>query len=233
MDVIDFLKKKKEMLTVSQAEMRERLSPALFDHWAEVSHNMSQRITQKRQDISEQWQQFIKEPLISNGSFRPTLAYSEPSPADALKAELARDIGKETFVGEWFEVTQDRINEFARVTQDQQWIHTDPVRSKAESPFKGTIAHGFLTMSLIPYLTNTVDEANSAYPTSKMSVNYGMDNVRFQFPVKEGVKIRARSKLLKVSNINQGLEVTREIKIEIENVRRPAVVLESLVRVYF
>lgn len=233
MDVIDFLKKKKEILARTQAEMKDRLSPGLFDYWADVSQTMTDRIQQTRQDVSSQLHMFFKEPSNSNSQSRLFLAYKEPTEAEILKAKLAWELGKENFVGEWLEISQNRIDEFANVTMDRQWIHTDPVRSEADSPFKGTVAHGFLTMSLIPYLTNTVNETQPVYPTARMCINYGMDKVRFQYPVKVGAKVRARSKLVRITSIKQGLEVVREVKVEIENVRRPAVILESIVRVYF
>ena len=110
------------------------------------------------------------------------------------KLELQLD--QETFVGEWFTVEQECINQFAEVTGDQQWIHTDPIRAAKESPFKSTIAHGFLTLALLPKLTDAVDDSNNPFPEAKMIVNYGLNQVRFPFPVKAGARIRARKRIL-------------------------------------
>ena len=153
--------------------------------------------------------------------------------AAKLFGELQNKIGEEIHVGEWMEITQDRINEFANVTEDHQWLHTDVARSKSESPFKTTIAHGFLTLSLLSKLTDSVDPKKPTYPCAKMTVNYGLNQVRFPYPVKTGSVIRAHSRLIKVTPLKRGLEIEKEISIEIKNTRRPGCVAVSVVRVYF
>jgi acyl dehydratase len=125
------------------------------------------------------------------------------------------------------------ITEFAAVTGDTQWIHTDPERAAAESPFKTTIAHGFLTLALLPRLTGSINEATPEFPNARMVVNFGLDQVRFPYPIKVDSNIRARTKLLRVTPIKGGLELLKEIKVEIEGIRRPGCVIESVTRIYF
>jgi acyl dehydratase len=151
---------------------------------------------------------------------------------EGLFARIESQLDIETFVGEWFELTQHHIQQFADVTGDQQWIHTDPERAATESPFKSTIAHGFLTLSLIPALTDTVNPENNEFPEARLVVNCGMNKVLFPAPVKAGKKIRARSKITAVQPIRKGLEMVREVTIEIENSKRPACVAQLVVRLY-
>ncbi len=99
--------------------------------------------------------------------------------AKQLFNELNDTLGEVIHVGEWLTVEQSRIDNFADVTEDHQWIHTDPERAAAESPFKATIAHGFLTLSLLSVLTDSVDPENQKFPTAKMTVNVGLNQVRF------------------------------------------------------
>ncbi len=147
--------------------------------------------------------------------------------------ELKNKLGQEIFQGEWLTVDQECINKFADITGDNQWIHTDPERAETESPFKSTIAHGFLTLALIPSLTETVDPENNPYPEAKMVVNYGLNRVRFPFPVKAGSRVRARKKLVSVTPMKRSIEVVNEVSIEVENRVRPACVAETVLRLYF
>jgi len=156
--------------------------------------------------------------------------------SDGLKAvytRLSEKLGEESYIGEWYTVDQEGIDRFAKVTGDQQWIHTDPERAKTESPFKTTIAHGFLTLALIPLLTDSVSPEKSLYPEAKMVVNYGLNRVLFPFPVKAGKRIRARTRVIKLISMKRGLEVVREVRIEIENSTRPACIAETVLRLYF
>jgi acyl dehydratase len=153
--------------------------------------------------------------------------------AEALFQELSQKIGEELHVGDWVTIDQERVDAFGKVTEDMQWIHVNPERAKEDSPFKSTIAHGFLTLALLPRLTDAVDPDKPQFPTAKVTVNMGLNSVKFPYPVRVGSKIRARSSLLKVQPIQKGLEVTREIKVQIDGVRRPACVAESVIRLYF
>ncbi len=154
-------------------------------------------------------------------------------PLQKTYLQLHESLGEETFVGDWFEVSQDYIDRFAAITGDQQWIHTDPIRAKKESPFRATISQGFFTLALIPMLTNSVDPEASVYPEARMVVNYGLNKVHFPFPVKEGKRIRARTRVVKLTPLKRGLEIVREVTVEIENSTRLACVAEPVVRLYF
>eukprot|EP01001_Neometanema_parovale_P008664 NODE_4929_length_1000_cov_33.622577_g4722_i0.p1 GENE.NODE_4929_length_1000_cov_33.622577_g4722_i0~~NODE_4929_length_1000_cov_33.622577_g4722_i0.p1 ORF type:complete len:158 (-),score=7.66 NODE_4929_length_1000_cov_33.622577_g4722_i0:405-878(-) len=153
--------------------------------------------------------------------------------AQKLYDELSEKIGEVIHIGDWVHVSQERINQFGAVTEDMQWIHTDPERASVESPFKTTIAHGFLTLALLPKLTDSVDPDKPMFPTAKMVVNLGLNQVRFPYPVKAGNNVRAVSTLTKVTPIKKGLEIEREIKVEIEGIRRPGAVVVSVIQLHF
>ncbi|HHA18501.1 MAG TPA: MaoC family dehydratase [Methylophaga sp.] len=150
-----------------------------------------------------------------------------------VHARLKRQLGQETYLGQWYTVDQSCINQFANATGDQQWIHIDSDRAKKESLFKTTIAHGFLTLALIPILTESIDPDKTAYPEAKMVVNYGLNRVRFPYPVKAGKRIRARTRVIDIAPMKRGLEIVREVTIEIEGSIRTACVAEIVLRLYF
>jgi acyl dehydratase len=131
-------------------------------------------------------------------------------------------------------VDQRRIDRFAEVTGDVQWIHTDPERAKKESPYGTTVAHGFLTLSLLPYLTesNHPDFFQKNYPGMKMRVNYGLNKVRFPAPVHVNSRIRAKTVLTSAKKIGEAVEILYVITVEIENGEKPACVAEFIARVY-
>ncbi|MCP4128715.1 MAG: MaoC family dehydratase, partial [Gammaproteobacteria bacterium] len=153
--------------------------------------------------------------------------------ADNTYKKLQEKLGEETFLGEWLTVDQKCINKFAEITGDRQWIHTNPERARVDSPFKSTIAHGFLTLALIPSLTETVDPENNPYPEARMVVNYGLNQVRFPFPVKAGSRVRARTRLVGLTPMKRSIEVVNEVSIEVEDRKRPACVAETVLRLYF
>jgi acyl dehydratase len=144
--------------------------------------------------------------------------------ATALTARLGEEIG----VGEWLEVTQDRVDGFADVTEDHQWIH-QAGRPADEGPFGGPIAHGFLTLSLLTRLTSSIPPLIA---DSRMVVNYGLDKVRFISPVPVGGRIRARAVLAGASEVPGGVQLQTAITIELEGSDRPAAYVESLTRLY-
>ncbi|PKB73038.1 MAG: enoyl-CoA hydratase [SAR202 cluster bacterium Io17-Chloro-G7] len=153
---------------------------------------------------------------------------------DEFVEELTRKVGEETHLSDWLAVDQAMIGEFADVTKDHQWIHVDVDRAAKESPFGSTIAHGFLTLSLIPHLTGVVDPDRPAYPDLKLAVNYGLNRVRFPSPVPANSKVRTRSKLAGVDKINEEcFQVVQEVTIEIEGQDKPACVAEVVLRYYF
>lgn len=147
---------------------------------------------------------------------------------------LQPQIGREIHVGPWLQIDQQRIDDFAKVTGDQQWIHIDPARAADESPYGATIAHGYLTLSLLPYLTesNHPDFFSKNYPGMKYRVNYGLNKVRFPAPVKVGSKLRARTEIQTVEEVKSGIQICYRIKVEIEGNDKPACVAEFLARVY-
>src|SRR4051794_23359658 len=149
-------------------------------------------------------------------------------------AELKELIGQETGVSEWLEITQERVNAFADATGDHQYIHVDPERAKTTF-FGGTVAHGYLTLSLIPYLGSMKASGVKVNLGGRMGVNYGLNKVRFIAPVRVGKRIRMRSKLLAVEEIGDGraVQMTSEQTIEIEGEEKPACVAETLGRTYF
>lgn len=151
-----------------------------------------------------------------------------------LREFLSPQLGTEVHVGEWLKIDQQRIDTFAEVTGDLQWIHTDPQRAAKDSPYGTTIAHGYLTLSLLPYLTesNHPDYFDKNYPGMKYRVNYGLNRVRFPAPVRCGDKIRARTSIAAVEEVKDGVQVTYAITVEIKGVEKPACVAEFLARVY-
>ncbi len=148
-------------------------------------------------------------------------------------AELKELIGQEIGVSEWLEITQERVNEFADATGDHQYIHVDPERAKTTF-FGGTVAHGYLTLSLIPYLGSTRATGVKINLGGRMGVNYGLNRVRFISPVRVGKRIRMRSKLVNVEEIgDRAVQMTSEQTIEVEGEEKPACIAETLGRTYF
>jgi acyl dehydratase len=143
--------------------------------------------------------------------------------------ELESRVGQECGVSPWVEMPQERIDLFAKATEDFQWIHVDPARAKS-SPFGTTIAHGFLTLSMLPKLS----ESTFSFTDRKMGVNYGLNKVRFTAPVPAGAKIRGRFTLAKFEKIEgNGVQTTWAVTIEREGGDKPVCVAESIGRHYF
>lgn len=143
--------------------------------------------------------------------------------------ELEGRVGEEVAVSPWLEVTQERIDTFAKAVGDFQWIHVDPERARA-TPFGGTIAHGFLTLSLLSHLS----ELTFSFSDRKMGINYGLNRVRFTSPVPAGSRVRARFKLAKYEKIeNGGVQMTWSVAIEREGADKPALIAEWLARHYY
>jgi acyl dehydratase len=143
--------------------------------------------------------------------------------------ELESRVGEEVGISPWVEITQERIDTFARAIEDFQWIHVDRERAKG-SPYGTTIAHGFLTLSLLSRLS----EATFSFADRRMGVNYGLNRVRFTSPVPSGSRVRARFTLAKYEKIeNNGVQVTWNVTIEREGADKPALVAEWLGRHYY
>ena len=152
----------------------------------------------------------------------PPLAVRNPQ---SLKELLGREIG----VTEWFRVAQERIEQFAEATEDRQWIHLDQARTITESPYGTTIAHGFLTLSLISYLVKELIQIQSGV---RLAVNYGLNRVRFPAAVRTNSRIRARVSLLTLKELSDSVEATYAVTIEIDKSEKPACVAEWIVRYY-
>ena len=156
------------------------------------------------------------------------------------KAEKAFELfkaveGKESATGDWMEVDQERINQFADVTLDHQFIHVDPERAKA-TPFGSTIAHGFLTLSLLTHLGASAqpeDPDPSRFEGVVMGVNYGFEKVRFVSPVKVGSRVRVHALLSKVELKGNAIQQTRTMTVEIEGQEKPALVADWLTRMVY
>ncbi len=220
MNVIQFIREKTGNIQQNNADFIAKLEPKFRN----LSHLLNDKISNT-----------LNNPWVSR--FNP---FEDDSPdgvvslaAENTYRDLKKKLGQETLLGEWLTVSQDCIDKFADITGDNQWIHTDAERAKTESPFKSTIAHGFLTLSLIPTLTETADPENNPYPEAKMVVNYGLNRVRFPFPVKAGSRVRARKKLISLTPMKRSIEVVNEVSIEVEDRVRPACVAETVLRLYF
>ncbi|MGI8494349.1 MAG: MaoC family dehydratase [Pyrinomonadaceae bacterium] len=143
-------------------------------------------------------------------------------------AELKNLVGREVAVSDWLEVSQARINQFAEATGDNQWIHIDAERAKAESPFGQTIAHGFLTVSLLSKMSQSAMRVGGV----TMAINYGLNRVRFIAPVLSDSKIRARFALGEIKDFSGGFKAIWNTTIESETGEKPCCIAEWLVRYY-
>lgn len=132
--------------------------------------------------------------------------------------DFASHLGEVLGTSEWLQIDQDRINMFADATLDHQWIHVDVERAKTESPYKSTIAHGYLTLSVLPYLWDQIIEVKNI----KMLVNYGIEHMRFGKPVITGSRVRLVTKLYQIQNLRGTCKTEIDFRIEIEGERKPA-----------
>jgi acyl dehydratase len=174
--------------------------------------------------------------LIRDDAYNAQTDFSDttiPPAAQATYGSLKNKLGKETYLGEWYLLDQRCINQFAEATGDNQWIHTDSERAKLCSPFKSTIAHGFLTLALIPALTETIDPEKTPYPEAKMVMMYGLNKVRYLYPIKTGSRVRARIHLIGLTLVKQSIEVVNKVSIEVENRSHPACIAETVLRLRF
>jgi acyl dehydratase len=154
---------------------------------------------------------------------------TQAASAFATLDALCSSVGQQVFLTQWVCLDQARIDLFAQATGDHQWINVDPQRAAASSPFGGTIAHGFLTLSLL----GKFYEEFLSLPFCEMGINYGLNKVRFTQPVKAGSQVRGRFLLSRLDDIDGGLQLTFHVTLEIEGVDKPACIAESVVRQYF
>ena len=142
--------------------------------------------------------------------------------------QLGGLVGREVATSDWLVITQDRINAFAEATSDHQWIHVDSGRARAETPFGATIAHGFLTLSLLSALMRDAVTVDGP----RMALNYGLNRVRFVSPVPSGSRIRARVALATVDDMGDSIQATWNVTVDREGQDKPAMVAEWIVRYY-
>lgn len=221
MSVVDFFKDKERLLRkqLQSVEIKSRIEPQL----RQITQRLSETLTNT---LNTPW----LGRFTSAQDTKPVLV----KPIIGKEAQAFYDkwqllIGQETQQGEWLLIDQNRINQFAAVTEDDQWIHVDEQRAKAESPFGTTIAHGFLTLAMLPKLT---EGSNNTYPEARMLVNYGLNKVRFPYPVKVGSYVRARTTLKEVICAKRSVDLISEINIEIKDSKRLACIAETVLRVY-
>lgn len=143
-------------------------------------------------------------------------------------ARLKDWVGKELVVTDWLDVSQERIDDFARASGDDQWIHVDRERAARESPYGTTVAHGFLTLSLLSHLMREAVEIQGA----RLGINYGLNRVRFTGPVAAGSRVRARFRLAALEDLEQGVQTTWDVTVEREGGDKPVLVAEWITRRY-
>ncbi len=225
MKVTNLFKHKVDAFSNQHAEFISRMSPTLREYWSDfLTKAQGSALFARIRDHQA--------PAVNEDAPVEAPIVMKPE-TQAVFDQLNEQIDQVIHTGDWVDVSQERINQFAAVTDDNQWIHTDPERAAQESPFKTTVAHGFLTLALLPRLTDAVDPEQNQFPTAKVVVNMGLNQVRFPYPVKSGSRVRAVSTLKKVTPIKKGLEIEREIKVEIEGVRRPGAVVVSVIQLHF
>jgi acyl dehydratase len=144
-------------------------------------------------------------------------------------AEFESYLGKELGTSDWHTIDQQQINQFADATLDHQWIHTDPERAKNEGPFGGTIAHGYLTVSLLPYFWHQIADVQNL----KMEINYGIENMKFSQPVLVDTRVRLIAKLSAILNLRGVTKATIGVTMEIESQKKPAYVGEVVFLYHF
>ena len=222
-DVFEFIKEKRADLKDNTDRYRVMIEPT----FKALSQKLNSSISNT---LNNPW--MLNIPSID----RPDIfKKKEPISNENIKKaydKIKKRIGEEILVGQWETVDQDQINRFADLTGDNQWIHTDVEKAKLESPFRSTIAHGFLTLSLIPKLTENFD-FESIHPGLKMIVNCGLNQVRFPYPVKSGSKIRGRVKITNLIPKKNNIELVNEVSIEVEGRKRYGCVAETVLRLYY
>ena len=161
---------------------------------------------------------------------------STPTPPSSRAGSFAQSVdeirslvGREAFLTDWVQLSQRHIDLFAEATGDFQWIHVDVERSRQQSPYGNTIAHGFLTLSLLGQFY----ERHMSLPFCEMGLNYGLNKVRFTSPVVAGSRLRGRFVLARLDDIAGGVQLTFAVTLEVEGQERPALVAESVIRQYF
>ena len=223
MNVFEFIKEKRSDIKDNTEQYRAILEPK-FRSW---SNKINNRIINT---LNNPWMSNFKS-MDGSNIFTQKENISNAIIKKAFD-NIYQRLGAEIFIGEWENIDQECINNFADVTGDKQWIHINPEKAKVESPFKSTIAHGFLTLALIPKLTDSLQPKN-LYPDVRMVVNYGLNQVRFPYPIRSGARIRARVKLISAVPMKNSIELVNEVSIEVEGRSRLGCVAETVLRLYY
>lgn len=229
MSVVDFIKEKNEKFQKNQNELMSKIEPQLRDFSEICIQKINNTKNSTKLFKNSAW--FIKLSQMYEGESTFDIETMSPS-AHALYEKVHGQIGEVIGVGDWFEVDQERINQFAEVTEDKQWIHVDLERAKKESPFRATVSHGLLTLALIPRLTGLVDIYTNLHPEARMVVNCGLNQVRFPSPAKSGSLIRATTIVKKVSPQKKSIEVVNEIQVEVKGGIHLVCIAEVVLRIY-
>ena len=224
MNVLEFIREKSEDIQENTAQFRAMVEPKFRSISTKINYHISNT-------MNNPWLSNLN-PFDSLNLFSNEKIFQDKKVANNYQ-KLKKKIGEIIYIGQWESIDQDCITRFAEITGDNQWIHTDPKKAKSESPFKSTIAHGFLTLSLIPKLTDSISRSTKLYPNSRLVVNYGLNQVRFPFPVKSGSRVRARLKLKNVTPMKKSIEIINEVSVEVESRKRFACVAETVLRVYY
>ena len=222
-DVFEFIKEKRADLKDNTDRYRVMIEPK----FKALSQKLNSRISNT---LNNPWMLNLSS-IDKKNIFKRKESISNKNIKEAYD-KIKNRVGEEILVGQWETVNQDQINRFADLTGDNQWIHTDVEKAKIESPFKSTIVHGFLTLSLIPKLTENFD-FESIHPGLKMIVNCGLNQVRFPYPVKSGSKIRGRVKIVNLIPKRNNIELVNEVSIEVEGRKRFGCVAETVLRLYY
>ncbi|WP_444901115.1 MaoC family dehydratase [Microbulbifer sp. ZKSA004] len=222
MDVLEYIREKERLLRARINNLD--LKSTHDNHLHQLSYYISNL-------LKNSWTSKAG-PVVDPASNRELQVIKNPK-AIAFYQDWQARIGQQIYIGRWIVVDQSRIDSFAEVTGDRQWIHIDPERARAESPFGGTIAHGFLVLSLIPELTDTVNPEKPPYPEARMIINCGLEQVRFPYPVKTGNRIRARTTLKSLVPSKRSVEMINHIEVEVEGSGRMVCVADSVLKLYF
>ena len=222
-DVFEFIKEKRADLKDNTDRYRVMIEPK----FKALSQKLNSSISNT---LNNPW--MLNLPSIDKSNIFKKKEHISNENIKKAYDKIKNRVGEEILVGQWETVNQDQINRFADLTGDNQWIHTDVEKAKIESPFKSTIAHGFLTLSLIPKLTENFD-FESIHPGLKMIVNCGLNQVRFPYPVKSGSKIRGRVKITNLTPKKNNIELVNEVSIEVEGRKRFGCVAETVLRLYY
>ena len=223
MNVFEFIREKKADFKDNTEQYKLKLEPKLRFISSKINFKL-------KNTLNNPWISNFKS--IDSSYF---FGQRKAEPNQTIKivySKINNILGEEIFVGSWESVDQNCIDGFATLTGDDQWIHTNKERAQKESPFKTTIAHGFLTLSLIPKLTESFN-FNDIHPNVKMVVNYGLNKVRFPYPIKSGSNIRGRTKIISVTPFKNCVEVVNQISVEVEGRKRLGCIAESVIRVYY